>query len=286
MVLGVVRPGPSFTMTTPKARTPAAPTQSVQAESPYTGPYKGVEPGTISAQPFLDYMGQVENMALDPRNEIRDREQQRLQEQTRAGLAQRGLNLSGAGQGIENQAMTDFGLDWQNQQLGRAGQGAQMIGSLGSQAQNIAQAGFSNAMDLGAAQFEYEPEVAPQPAFSYGGHSSYSPGFGGGFGGGGGGMTSGQQWRQGVMNRNLAQNQGVQASNAAAIAESQQRRARAFDRMQRYQQASFAGRGGSPAPTSNPYADIAPAAGGGYAPSPYDIYSGRATNDPFTRYGR
>ncbi len=159
--------------------------QPEQATSPYTGAYQGVEPGTISAQPFLDYMGEVKDLALDPRGEIREREQQRLQEQTRAGLSARGLNLSGAGAGIEAQAMSDFGLDWQNQQLARAGQGAQQLQLLGGLSQNIAQAGFQNALQLGASQFEYDPNVSSPggggvqssytPSPSYGGGPSSGP---------------------------------------------------------------------------------------------------------------
>ncbi len=154
-------------------------------ESPYTGPYKGEEPGTISAQPFLDYMGDVKELALDPRQEIRQREEQRLQEQTRAGLSARGLNLSGAGQGIEQQAMSDFGLDWQNQQLARAGQGAQQLQMLGSLGQNIAQTGFQSAMELGASQFEYAPDVSGYGGGGGGSSFGYTPASytGGGYGG-------------------------------------------------------------------------------------------------------
>lgn len=199
LVPGQITQGPSFTMTTPRAKA-QAPTQSDQLTSPYTGSFKGVEPGTISAQPFLDYAEQVQTLALDPRGEIREREQQRLQEQTRAGLSSRGLNLSGAGAGIEAQAMSDFGLDWQNQQLARAGQGAQQLQLLGGLGQNIAQAGFQNAIQLGASQFEYEPDVSGYGGGGGGVQYSYTPapsyGGGGGYGGGPSPWLQEQQRRQ------------------------------------------------------------------------------------------
>lgn len=180
--LGQIRQGPSFTMTVPRSKSPAQATQSQQLTSPYTGKYAGVEPGTISAQPFLDYAEQVETLALDPQNELRERERQRLQEQTRAQLAARGLNLSGAGAGIEGDVMADFGIDWQNQQLGRAMQGAQGLQILGGMGQNIAQAGFQNAMDLGASAFEYVPDVNEMGGYTPAPSISYTPGpsYGGG----------------------------------------------------------------------------------------------------------
>jgi len=179
-------------MTTPQQRKPAAPTQSQQLTSPYTGEFAGVEPGAISAQPFFDYMSQVKELALDPREEIRQRESDILQEKVQAQQAAMGLlggeGTAGSGVGLQavGEALGDFGLDWQNQQLARAGAGGQTLYSLGGLGQNIAQAGFSNAMDLGASQFEYEPEIqqyAP-PSVSY----THSPGAGGGggrFGGAG-----------------------------------------------------------------------------------------------------
>lgn len=87
----------------------------------------------------------VYNTAFDPQNELRAREEQRLAEAVRSGLAARGLNTSAAGQGIENRALTDFGLDWQNQQLQRQIGGAGAYGGL--LGQGIEQ--MANARTLG-----------------------------------------------------------------------------------------------------------------------------------------
>ena len=63
------------------------------------------------------------NAAQDPRNELYSRTQQQLTDQVRAGQAARGLGNSPVGAAEENQAMSNFNIDWQNQQLARQAQG-------------------------------------------------------------------------------------------------------------------------------------------------------------------
>lgn len=128
--------------------------------------YGGSDPGTIDAKPFLDYMTQIKNLSLDPQGELRSREQQQLQQQTRAGLEARGLNQSGVGQGIESEVMSDFGIDWQDRLLGRAAQGAGAFTALGGQAQNIASTGFQQAGQLGSSAFQYGGGGGSTPAFT------------------------------------------------------------------------------------------------------------------------
>jgi len=125
-----------------------------------SNPYGGFDPGTISAQPFLDYMTQVKTMALDPQQELRDREEAELMEMTRAGLEARGLNYSGVGAGIEGDVMSDFALDWQDRMLGRAATGAGVMSSLGGLSQDIASRGFQQAGQLGSSMFRYNPQTA------------------------------------------------------------------------------------------------------------------------------
>jgi hypothetical protein len=238
--LGVIRQGPSFTLTTPRSKKAAAPTTSQNLSSPYTGPYGGIEPGTISAQPFLDYMSKVSDLALDPQNELRNREQQRLQEQTRAGLEARGLNLSGAGQGIESDVMADFGLDWQNNLLGRATAGGQTLLGLGGLGQNIAQAGFTNSGELGASAFEYDPDVS-------------GIGFGGGGGGGGYSYSPGSSYSgpssflstpSTGSQRRAAQNASIQSYNAMAMP--QYMAAKAGQRAAEYASKGYGATSGTP----------------------------------------
>ena len=142
-----------------------------QQQSPYAGyetsTYGGADPGTIPFQPFLDYGEQIMDLALDPQQEIFNREQQRLQQQTRAGLEQRGLNLSGVGAGIEADVMSDFALDWQNQLLDRGIAGAGAYGQLGGQAQRIAESGFRQAGELGASAFQYQQPTSTGSTFTY-----------------------------------------------------------------------------------------------------------------------
>lgn len=69
-------------------------------------------------------------MGFDPQNALYARTQQQLQEQTRASQAARGIQTSPYGAGLENKAMSDFNIDWQNNQLQRGVQGAQGAGNL------------------------------------------------------------------------------------------------------------------------------------------------------------
>jgi hypothetical protein len=72
---------------------------------------------------------QVFNTAFDPQSALYARTQQQLQDQTRASQAARGIQSSPYGAGVENKAMSDFNIDWQNQQLQRQLQGLQGAGN-------------------------------------------------------------------------------------------------------------------------------------------------------------
>jgi hypothetical protein len=71
---------------------------------------------------------QLWQTASDPQNALYDRTQQQLQDQVRAGQAARGLGNSAVGGAEENQAMSNFNIDWQNQQLQRQLSGVQGMG--------------------------------------------------------------------------------------------------------------------------------------------------------------
>jgi hypothetical protein len=65
----------------------------------------------------------VLNTAFDPQGALYNRTLQRLNDQVNVGLEGRGLNTSGAGQGIANDALSNFNIDWQNNQLQRQATG-------------------------------------------------------------------------------------------------------------------------------------------------------------------
>ena len=80
------------------------------------------------------------NSAFDPQNALYDRTHQQMTDQVRSALAARGLNSSGAGAGIENDALSNFNIDWQNNQLNRQIQGGNSARQLYGQSSNISQA--------------------------------------------------------------------------------------------------------------------------------------------------
>ncbi len=97
-------------------------------------PYVGALPGTAAqiasqggnAGTGLMGAGQnILNTSQDPQNALYDRTLQQVQDQARAANSAAGLGMSGVGAGAEDQAVNNFNIDWQNNQLGRQIQGAQ-----------------------------------------------------------------------------------------------------------------------------------------------------------------
>lgn len=75
---------------------------------------------------------QVYQTALDPQSALYNRTVQQLQDQTGATNSMYGLGSSAAGAGVANNALSNFNIDWQNQQLQRQLQGLQgMAGAYG-----------------------------------------------------------------------------------------------------------------------------------------------------------
>lgn len=113
--------------------------------------------GTNNATTLQGAGNTVLNTAFDPQGALYGRTQQQVTDQVRAGLAARGIDMSGAGAGIENKALSDFNIDWQSQQLNRqisgvnAGAGAlasganQMQGAYGQATQGI-NAGYGQGL--------------------------------------------------------------------------------------------------------------------------------------------
>ena len=98
--------------------------------------------------PLQQGASSIMNTAFDPQNALYDRTQQQLQDQTNAALSQRGIGMSPYGAGVASNAMGNFNIDWQNQQLQRQATGLGAAGSALGQygagvagGQNLAQQG-------------------------------------------------------------------------------------------------------------------------------------------------
>jgi hypothetical protein len=70
---------------------------------------------------------------VDPQNALHDKEQQRLLDQIRVGEGARGITQSPYGQGVEQQGLSDFNMNWQNNLLNRQVTGLNALeGSIGT----------------------------------------------------------------------------------------------------------------------------------------------------------
>ncbi|MBR8070059.1 hypothetical protein KDW23_03725 [Burkholderia cenocepacia] len=87
----------------------------------------------------------VYQMGLDPQNALYDRTLNQLTQQTGATNSMYGLGSSAAGAGVQNQALSNFNIDWQNNQLSRAAQGLQAYSGAANTAGSYGQAG-ANAL--------------------------------------------------------------------------------------------------------------------------------------------
>ncbi len=114
--------------------------------NPYAG---GLQAGANTAGPMLMQGGlntfgsgnqlfagsnALMNQAFDPQQALYNRTAQQLQDQTRVGLEARGVDSTPYGAGVEGQTMSNFNIDWQNQQLQR------MLSGLGGAGQGYGQA--------------------------------------------------------------------------------------------------------------------------------------------------
>lgn len=81
---------------------------------------------------------QVLQTALDPQKDLYNRTSQQLTDQTRAAEYARGIQSSPLGASVEANALGNFNIDWQNQQLARQSQGL-----------SAAQGAYGSAQGLG-----------------------------------------------------------------------------------------------------------------------------------------
>ncbi len=89
-----------------------------------------------SGQSMLPYASSILNTGFDPQNDLYARTLQQVTDQSRAGQAARGIATSPYGAGVENKALSDFNIDWQNTQLNRQNTAAQGAGYLTNSAGN------------------------------------------------------------------------------------------------------------------------------------------------------
>ncbi|QTD88875.1 hypothetical protein [Burkholderia anthina] len=87
----------------------------------------------------------IYNMGLDPQNALYNRTAQQVTDQSNAVNSMYGLGSSGAGAGVTNQALSNFNIDWQNNQLSRAMQGLQGYGQAAGVAGQYGELGTSQA---------------------------------------------------------------------------------------------------------------------------------------------
>lgn len=77
----------------------------------------------------------------DPENALYLRNFTQQQDQTRAGLAARGIAMTPYGAGVENQANQNFNLDWADRQLGRQSTAANTASTLANTGAQVSGAG-------------------------------------------------------------------------------------------------------------------------------------------------
>ena len=96
---------------------------------------------------MLPYIQQILQTSLDPQGALYNRTLQQTQDQQRVGQAARGVTMSPYGAGLENQALNNFNIDWQNNALQRQATGLGSATSALTGATNTASA----ANNLGTA---------------------------------------------------------------------------------------------------------------------------------------
>ncbi len=85
---------------------------------------------------MLPYAQSILNTGFDPQNALYDRTLQQVTDQSRAAQSARGIAMSPYGAGVENKALSDFNIDWQNNLLNRQNTAAQGAGYLTNSAGN------------------------------------------------------------------------------------------------------------------------------------------------------
>jgi hypothetical protein len=129
--------------------------------SPYAGAYQaGAGPAGMmgmgaglnaygAGQGLYGLGGQIASTAFDPQNALYQRTLGQVQDQTGAALAQAGLGTTPYGAGVMGNTLSNFNIDWMNQQLARQMQGGAAAGNLIQQGAGL-QAGAPSTFLQGA----------------------------------------------------------------------------------------------------------------------------------------
>lgn len=106
-----------------------------------------------AGQSMLPYAQSILNLGFDPQNALYDRTLQQTTQQQRAGQTARGIAMTPYGAGLENDALKNFNIDWQNNLLNRANTASQGAGYLTNSAGNAINLG-QNVGTLGVQQLQ------------------------------------------------------------------------------------------------------------------------------------
>jgi hypothetical protein len=130
-------------------------------------------------QSLLNAGQQAYQTSLDPQNALYNRTVQQLQDQTGATNSMYGLGSSAAGAGVANQALSNFNIDWQNQQLQRQlsglqgyGQAAQAAGQYGQYGTGLAEAAPGYQLQAGQVPYQTAQGIAGVPGQLIGNYNS------------------------------------------------------------------------------------------------------------------
>lgn len=110
---------------------------------------------------------QILQSAFDPQNALYNRTAQQLTDQSRAAQYARGIQSSPLGASVESNALGNFNIDWQNQQLARQAQGLQSAQSAYGAAGNQ-YTGYLGAINQNNAQNTSNIYGSQQNAFGLG----------------------------------------------------------------------------------------------------------------------
>jgi hypothetical protein len=118
---------------------------------------------------------QLWQTALDPNNALRDQLQQQIRDASRAGTTARGIGMAPQAAGIENQDVSNFLMNWQQQQLQRQALGLQGMGQAFGQAgqdytgaSNLGTSAAGNITQSALTPYQMAVMAAGAP-FTYGG---------------------------------------------------------------------------------------------------------------------
>lgn len=164
--------------------------QATGALSPIIGANSGYNPATtvgygnsiseLSSQ-YLPYAKTIFDEGFDPQGAVYGRAAHNLTEQVRASEGARGIQTSPYGAGLENEALGNFNLDWENNRLGRmataAGAALPFYGQAGNQmaqGQQVAQSGPGMQGNLAALLSPVQQGAYAQPQMVIGDWLNYT----------------------------------------------------------------------------------------------------------------